>query len=543
MTADERAPVTVREAAEEDAERIGEIFRATYGESYPYHDFYDIKGLKRMIFGDDTLMIVAEDEASGEVLGTASVILDIGAYTDLLGEFGRLAVHPGARGRGIGARLMEGRLKRVRERLHVGITEARVVHPFSQKIAAGHGFAPVGFLPMKVRMAEQREHVCLMAQYFGDALELRRNNPRIVPEVYRLATVALDHVGLPGDVVVDEESAPYPSGGEYGIREMTTDGYSDLLRIERGRVRKREVFGPLQLHYGMFKLQARHSNYLLACADGAVAGAVGFTLDPWERDVRVFELISMEDEAVRFLLRELLRRCREELDVAMIEIDVGADAPRMQRTLLEMGFVPAAYVPAMAFQRVERRDVVKFVKLLGPLEVGDVALVPAARPIADLVLESFEERAIEPRISEVLDRVDLFDGLNEEQVRRVASMSGYRKYETGEPIFGSGEPGDDMFLILTGEVAIRMPDGDEPVGRVGPGECLGEVALLMRREHYCTAVATRPVEAGVMTRDGVRELVRLRPDIGVVLYRNLAMGLGDKLHRTDRTLAARPIVE
>jgi len=31
-------------------------------------------------------------------------------------------------------------------------------------------------------------------------------------------------------------------------------------------------------------------------------------------------------------------------------------------------------------------------------------------------------------------------------------------------------------------------------------------------------------------------LVRQRPDVGVVLYRNLALGLGDKLRRADGAL-------
>ena len=68
---------------------------------------------------------------------------------------------------------------------------------------------------------------------------------------------------------------------------------------------------------------------------------------------------------------------------------------------------------------------------------------------------------------------------------------------------------------------------------MGPGECLGEVALLTGTEHSATAIAVGAVEAAVISRTGLEELVRLRPDIGVVLYRNLASGLGEKLRRTD----------
>jgi len=37
----------------------------------------------------------------------------------------------------------------------------------------------------------------------------------------------------------------------------------------------------------------------------------------------------------------------------------------------------------------------------------------------------------------------------------------------------------------------------------------------------------------VLLRDDLQDLVRQRPDIGVVLYRNLARGLGEKLRRAD----------
>lgn len=528
-------PVDIRDAEEADAPLISAIYRATYGEDYTYPQFYDEHSLKKMIFSDDTVMLVAADKESGQILGTASVVIEVGAYTDLLGEFGRLAVHPEARGRRVGTLLMEGRLDRVKDRLHIGITEARVVHPYSQKIALRHGFAPVGFLPMKVRMASQREHVCLMSQYFGHALDMRRNNPRIVPQVYRMAGIAMDNVGIVNDVVVDEESASYPYAVEYTVQEMTAEGYSDLLRIERGRVRKREVFGPLRLHYGVFKLAARHSNYLIAREGGRIVGAIGFTLDKFERDVRVFELITLDDLAIRFLLDELVRRCDEELDIVMIEIDVSADAPRMQRTLLEIGFVPAAYVPAMAFHRVERRDVVKFVRLSTPLVLGDVALIPEAEGIERVVISAITEREVVPRISEVVDNVDLFEGLNEEQVQRMAAISGYQTYEAGEEIFGHGGPCDEVYLVISGEVAVELPGSDEPIGKVGVSESLGEIALLMNAPHFAAAIACTEVELGVLTRERLNDLVRTRPDIGLVLFRNLARGLGEKLHRADMT--------
>ena len=56
--------------------------------------------------------------------------------------------------------------------------------------------------------------------------------------------------------------------------------------------------------------------------------------------------------------------------VCCIEVDVSAYAPRMQRTLVELGFLPVAYLPALVFHEVERLDVVKMVRLLDPPEVS-----------------------------------------------------------------------------------------------------------------------------------------------------------------------------
>ncbi len=524
--------IEIREARETDVGAIAEIFHASYGDDYTYPQFYEDQYLKKLVFSDDTMVLVAENTDNGEVLGTASVILEVGAFTDLVGEFGRLAVHPDGRGHGIGNLLMEGRLERVRDRLHVGLVDGRVSHPFTQKISQSHGFAPVGFFPSYAQFGERRENIALLVQYFGEALELRKNHPRIVPEVYPLACMAMENVGMQHDVVVDEESAAYPLVGDYEIKEMTSDGYSSVLRIQRGRVQQREIFGPLSLNHGYFKIRAQQSSYLVALADGHVVGAIGYTHDKLERNLRVFELIHLDNRVTRFLLEELQRRYVDELNVATVMIGVDADAPRMQRTLLELGFLPVAYVPAHAFHRVERVDVVTFVRLLEPLDHGDMKLISPTKEIAELVLSSFARREVFPELREAVDRITLFDGLTDEQTLRVAGSCSHVKFAAGATVFSHGDASDDMYLLLDGVVELVLPDGCA-VGTVGSGECLGEVAFLSGEHHSATAIAQTAIEAGSLTRVALESLVRQRPDIGIVLYRNLAHGVGAKLRQVD----------
>jgi GNAT superfamily N-acetyltransferase len=531
----------VREALEKDVPAIRDIFKSVYSDDYPYPSFYDEDWLKRSVFSDDILMLVAEHRESGEILGTASVMFETGAYSDLVGEFGRLVVRPDARCEGVGKRLMEKRIECVESRLHVGIVENRTVHSNSQRISRTHGFSPVGFLPLKLYF-RRRESMALFARHFGDALELRANHPRIIPEAHVLAHMALENCGLPFDAIVDEEAPPYPSQDNFELEELTSEGLPSLLRIERGRVRNREVFGPMRLQYGFFRLTKRHATYLVArerasdAGTGPVAGAIGYIHDELERNLHVFELITNSDDAVRFLLEHLLDFCGKKLQVDYVEVDVSTKAPRMQRTLLELGFLPAAYVPAMVFCDVERVDVLRMVRLLTPFEVGPIELIPEVQPVADQVINAFTRQEVLPAIAEAVNRIALFTGLTREQTTRVAGTCSLSRFKKENILFAKGDPASSMYLLIQGKVRVSLVGPEPEVGQVVAGESVGEVSLLTSEPHSATITAKEPVLAAVLSGKALAELIRQRPDIGVVLYRNLAVGLGRKLRRADEYL-------
>jgi ribosomal protein S18 acetylase RimI-like enzyme len=529
--------INVREATGQDVGAIREIFLASYGTEHTDPRYYDDALLTRLVYSDDSLLLVAEDTETGNVVGTASVELEVGAHSDLVGEFCRLAVHPTFRQRGIGTLLLSERLQRVQDRLQVGFVEARTAHPYTLRIAEAQQFAVVGYFPTRWRVRE-RESLALLVRYFGNALELRNNHPRIIPEVHALAHMALENCSLAPDAIVDEDAPPYPPGGDFEVQELTTQGYAGLLRIERGRLRNREIFGPARLHYGIFKLHARRSRYLIAREDGRIAGAVGFTHDPVEKAVRIFELIALHDEVIRFLLSDLECACRERWD-CLIEVDVSAHAPRMQRTLLELGFLPVAYLPALVFHEVERFDVVKMVRLQKAPEVSLGGLTPSCEALAELVLRLFRNRTVLPRIAKAVHDLPLFAGLTPEQVARLAGVCGLAVFEPGQTIFGEGEAGNQMHVVLQGEVAIAVAASTATVGVVHSGECLGEMSLLTAGAHSATATALTRVETAVLEHQDLAELIRLRPDIGHHIYRNLAVGMGEKLKRLDASLGER----
>ncbi|MFO0775689.1 MAG: cyclic nucleotide-binding domain-containing protein [Nitrospiraceae bacterium] len=125
----------------------------------------------------------------------------------------------------------------------------------------------------------------------------------------------------------------------------------------------------------------------------------------------------------------------------------------------------------------------------------------------------------------------LFAGMTVEQATRLASACVVREYTAGDQLFAEGDPSDRLLVVLHGTVAISSSASTAPIGTVHAGEPCGEVSLLSAQLRSATATAEDAVETAEWQRADLMELIRRRPDIGVIVYRNLAVGLGEKLRR------------
>src|SRR5687768_13994992 len=65
-----------------------------------------------------------------------------------------------------------------------------------------------------------------------------------------------------------------------------------------------------------------------------------------------------------------------------------------------------------------------------------------------------------------LQRVPLFSGFNEDELRRVAELSRIVEAAAGTVVTQIGEPGDSFFIIIDGAVAVRTPVG--PASQLQP---------------------------------------------------------------------------
>ncbi|NWI91092.1 KAP0 kinase, partial [Pitta sordida] len=103
-----------------------------------------------------------------------------------------------------------------------------------------------------------------------------------------------------------------------------------------------------------------------------------------------------------------------------------------------------------------------------------------------------------------LSKVSILESLDKWERLTVADALEPVQFEDGQKIVVQGEPGDEFFIILEGTAAVlqRRSENEEfvEVGRLGPSDYFGEIALLMNRPRAATVVARGPLKCVKLDR-------------------------------------------
>lgn len=119
-----------------------------------------------------------------------------------------------------------------------------------------------------------------------------------------------------------------------------------------------------------------------------------------------------------------------------------------------------------------------------------------------------------------MTRFSMLEGLDDAETRAVLAAARRRKYKRGEAICREGDPGDTLYLLDRGHVAIRVttPAGDTATMRVlGPGSQFGEIAVIESTPRSATVVAIDAVECLSLHRDVIHQLRSDHPTVDRVL--------------------------
>jgi NTE family protein len=108
-----------------------------------------------------------------------------------------------------------------------------------------------------------------------------------------------------------------------------------------------------------------------------------------------------------------------------------------------------------------------------------------------------------------LASLPLFAGFNADEIATVAARCTEREHAKDEVLWQAGDPGDEFVVVVSGELSVWRGGGDsEVVARVGPGECLGEIALLLDEPRSAAVSCSRPCRLLVLAGLHFQELLR-----------------------------------
>jgi CRP-like cAMP-binding protein len=132
------------------------------------------------------------------------------------------------------------------------------------------------------------------------------------------------------------------------------------------------------------------------------------------------------------------------------------------------------------------------------------------------------------RAREILEVHDLLGRLTPEEMDEALQHAHIRRLPSSHLLFEKGDPGDGLFAILNGQIKISTlsESGKEVILNIlGPGEILGEIALLDGKERTANAHAIETCELLVLPRPDFMRFLERHPQVALGLLEILCARL------------------
>lgn len=209
---------------------------------------------------------------------------------------------------------------------------------------------------------------------------------------------------------------------------------------------------------------------------------------------------------------------------------VLADAHGRETVLNECG--PGDAIGDMSLVDQEERSAT--VVAITPLKTlklkeDDFLDVMAGQPLE--LLHAMQELASRMRLQKAvsdLKKLELFEGLPDDVVARLVPRLERRTLQEGEVLFREGDKGDTLYIIKTGWVKIVRYNerGEElELNQSGPGDVVGEMALIDQAPRSATVIALSPVEMVQLKYDDFIDVITRNPPLALELIRTLSSRL------------------
>jgi len=125
---------------------------------------------------------------------------------------------------------------------------------------------------------------------------------------------------------------------------------------------------------------------------------------------------------------------------------------------------------------------------------------------------------------EKLAQLNRLEALSDEDLKTVIEAGRHVHLPANWSLIWEKTPADKAYLIVDGEVAVRKSGHD--VARLGPGDVIGEMAIVNHKLRSASVVSLTPLEVVHFTKESLERLLDEVPAFGEALRGTAADRLG-----------------
>lgn len=527
----------IRQATMEDAPLWIDLLRATLGDDYPDKEVYNpawAVGQFSPTADVETWVV----ESQGRLQTSVTFLPPLPSNFNPIANLGRHLIRPESYSDGSAGELMRKVNELIGQRQQHGVARILAGDRNQQVLYEKLGYSCVGFQPLK-HMTRLREGALFYVRLARPDPVVRLPLSESLPQVRELAGPVLNNLKIPNPISVRDGTVGYPLQTEVEFVETTSDDF-DRCRTQApppdGQI---EVSGSFNMGCGFLRSTTNSSfRALLARREDQIVAGLAYYFDAFDRSVRLFHSFARDDLSMGALFRQVLKISQEQLGAVYVEVDIVVTAPRLLKTVEQLGFVPIAYLPEFSYQNGSFTDVVKQVKLNTIYSADETEFTPGARGIVEIVDRNFYDQKVGVAIINLLRELPIFDGLGDGELRKIARLFTQRLFRGGDIIFDKGDSGKEAYVVMRGAIDIFLEEPAEPIAVIKHGEIFGELAFLDGAARVAKAVATRPTILLVIQRTAFNDLAQREPHLGMVVMRNVARELSRRLRRTNAAAVA-----
>lgn len=138
----------------------------------------------------------------------------------------------------------------------------------------------------------------------------------------------------------------------------------------------------------------------------------------------------------------------------------------------------------------------------------------------------------------MLDRISIFAGLSESQLKTLFSLLHSVRYKAGEHVFEAGQQPTHIYVVKSGRVKLIVWEDETPLEMVvfESGQCFGEASVIGIQPHKGTAIAEEQTELIVLSRENLMSIYESDKEMFSILVLNIAREVCRRLYASGDIL-------